>query len=235
MGDVIWSARYLSWGRPSLIEGSGFAQCLRFQGQYEDIEIGIFYNRYRYYDPDTSRYLTQDPAGLSGGINLYTYTPNPVTWIDPLGLTKKCDTCCVNGRFSSADDAARAVLNRYNKKSIRDNLEYGGLIYKGKDGKYDFTKATRGTLAGVNPWNAKKIPKNCEEIGYWHTHGNYSTKDGTATTIQNDHFNSNDFSNTDINAANNEGILKKEYRAYVGTPSGAFKGYNSKTGFVYYI
>jgi len=235
MGSVIWSARYLSWGRPVLIQESVFEQYLRFQGQYEDIEIGLFYNRYRYYDPDTSRYITQDPAGLDGAINLYTYAPNPTTWIDPLGLRKRCDTCCVDGRFSSADGAARAALNRYNKKSIRDNLEYGGLIYKGKNGKYDFTKATRGTIAGVNPWSGKKIPKNCEETGYWHTHGNYSTEDGTVTSIQNDYFNSNNFSSSDIDAANKKGKLKKEYRGYLGTPSGAFKGYNSKSDYTYYI
>ncbi|WP_276526767.1 RHS repeat-associated core domain-containing protein, partial [Lonsdalea britannica] len=29
-----------------------------------------------------------DPIGLAGGINLYQYAPNPLTWIDPLGLSK---------------------------------------------------------------------------------------------------------------------------------------------------
>lgn len=33
-------------------------------------------------------YLTPDPIGLAGGANLYAYAPNPLTWIDPLGLTK---------------------------------------------------------------------------------------------------------------------------------------------------
>jgi hypothetical protein len=46
---------------------------------------------------------------------------------------------------------------------------------------------------------------------YWHTHENYSTEDGTVTSIKNDYFNSNDFSDSDINVANKKGILKKEY------------------------
>ncbi|MDQ4627952.1 RHS repeat-associated core domain-containing protein [Janthinobacterium lividum] len=231
-GNLVWSGGYKAWGRLLHVEGE-IEQPLRFQGQYEDQETGLFYNRYRYYEPETSRYLSQDPVGLSGGVNLYTYAPNPTMWIDPLGLQKKCNTCCIGGRFSSADGAARAALTRYNPKSIRDNLEYGGLIYKGKNGKYDFTKATRGDLDGVDPWSGKKISKNCEETGYWHTHGNYSKRDGTPTTKENDYFNSNDFSPADKNAAKLSGQGKTEYRGYVGTPSGVFKGYNSKSGITY--
>jgi RHS repeat-associated protein len=61
---------------------------LRFPGQYYDRETGLHYNYHRYYDPDTGRYLTPDPIGLAGGMNLYVYVDgNPVNWSDPLGLT----------------------------------------------------------------------------------------------------------------------------------------------------
>ncbi|MGD9160247.1 MAG: RHS repeat-associated core domain-containing protein, partial [Desulfobacteraceae bacterium] len=54
--------------------------------QYYDSETGLHYNYHRYYDPSTGRYLTPDPIGLSGGINLYTYVENnPINWIDPEG------------------------------------------------------------------------------------------------------------------------------------------------------
>lgn len=62
---------------------------LRLQGRYEDRETNLYYNRHRYYDPDSARYLTQDPIGLSGGDNLYSYPTNPISWVDPLGLCKK--------------------------------------------------------------------------------------------------------------------------------------------------
>jgi RHS repeat-associated protein len=61
-------------------------QPLRFAGQYCDLETGLHYNRFRYYDPDTGRYMSQDPVGLLGGINPYGYGFNPVMYIDPLGL-----------------------------------------------------------------------------------------------------------------------------------------------------
>ncbi|MBD9416274.1 RHS repeat-associated core domain-containing protein, partial [Pseudomonas sp. PDM16] len=64
-------------------------QRLRFQGQYYDQETGLHYNRFRYYDPDIGRFISQDPIGLRGGINNYQYAPNPVGWIDPVGLIRK--------------------------------------------------------------------------------------------------------------------------------------------------
>lgn len=61
---------------------------LRFQGQYEDRESELHYNTFRYYDPEIGRFISQDPIGLLGGINLYQYAPNPVEWVDPWGLAK---------------------------------------------------------------------------------------------------------------------------------------------------
>jgi RHS repeat-associated protein len=56
-------------------------------GQYYDQETGLHYNYFRYYNPQTGRYVTPDPIGLEGGINLFAYVENnPVNLIDPYGL-----------------------------------------------------------------------------------------------------------------------------------------------------
>ncbi|HZZ80445.1 MAG TPA: RHS repeat-associated core domain-containing protein [Gemmataceae bacterium] len=60
---------------------------IRFQGQQEDAETGLHYNRYRYYDPAMGRFISMDPIGLRGGLNVWRYGPNPTQWLDPLGLT----------------------------------------------------------------------------------------------------------------------------------------------------
>ncbi|MFB7875158.1 HNH/endonuclease VII fold putative polymorphic toxin [Nocardia sp. NPDC056064] len=72
------------WGQTTWIGVE--ATPIRFPGQQYDPETGLHYNHHRYYDPETGRYLTQDPLGLAPAPNPNTYTHNPVTWIDPLGL-----------------------------------------------------------------------------------------------------------------------------------------------------
>ncbi|GAB6041819.1 RHS repeat-associated core domain-containing protein [Endothiovibrio diazotrophicus] len=60
---------------------------LRFPGQYQDAETGLFYNYFRDYDPASGRYVESDPVGLDGGLNTYGYSgQNPVRWVDPRGL-----------------------------------------------------------------------------------------------------------------------------------------------------
>ncbi|ECF2154753.1 TPA: hypothetical protein G8L55_002487 [Salmonella enterica] len=87
-GNIVWEAGYQVWGNLTHEkETRPVQQNLRFQGQYLDRETGLHYNLYRFYDPDIGKFISGDPIGLKGGLNLYAYAPNPLSWIDPLGLT----------------------------------------------------------------------------------------------------------------------------------------------------
>ena len=60
----------------------------KYQGQYEDAETGLYYNRFRYYDPNAGSYISQDPIGLAGdNPTLYGYVNDVNTYLDVLGLT----------------------------------------------------------------------------------------------------------------------------------------------------
>ena len=59
---------------------------LRFAGQYADDETGLFYNYFRFYDPNTGRYMENDPIDLAGGLNRYGYVGgSPLRFTDPRG------------------------------------------------------------------------------------------------------------------------------------------------------
>ena len=91
-GEAVWTAEYEAWGsihNETVSDGLKANIPFRFQGQYYDEESGLHYNRFRYYDSEIGRFVSQDPIGLQGGMNLFEYAPNTTSWIDPLGLNKK--------------------------------------------------------------------------------------------------------------------------------------------------
>jgi len=59
---------------------------IRFQGQWEDAETGLYQNRHRYYDVLTGHYTAVDPARFWGGTLQTAYTGQPAIMVDPLGL-----------------------------------------------------------------------------------------------------------------------------------------------------
>ncbi|WP_338495213.1 putative T7SS-secreted protein [Streptomyces sp. SJL17-4] len=85
-GDVAWRTRSTLWGTTTWTRDATAYTPLRFPGQYFDPESGLHYNHFRYYDPESARYLSQDPLGLAPAPNPTTYVGNPHTWSDPLGL-----------------------------------------------------------------------------------------------------------------------------------------------------
>ncbi|WP_437600542.1 RHS repeat-associated core domain-containing protein [Sorangium sp. So ce590] len=75
------------WGSAVAAEGAQTSTPLRFRGQYADEETGLSYNRYRYYDPDLGRYISADPLGIEGGLNVFAYAANcPTSAVDVEGL-----------------------------------------------------------------------------------------------------------------------------------------------------
>ena len=110
-GAVVWQAAALPFGKTQVQLGT-VQNNLRFPGQYFDAETGLHYNWNRYYDPDTGRYLSPDPIGLNGGLNLYAYVENdPVNWMDPEGLAPSFGSClakCAADQLGLSDLAALA-------------------------------------------------------------------------------------------------------------------------------
>lgn len=87
-GNKTWDCTLDVYGKVTSFEGRSLSDCpFRFQGQYEDEETGLYYNRFRFYDSSIGNYISQDPIGLTGNNpTLYAYVKNINNWTDVLGL-----------------------------------------------------------------------------------------------------------------------------------------------------
>nr|WP_052768156.1 RHS repeat-associated core domain-containing protein [Enterobacter roggenkampii] len=164
-GAVRWSGQYGSFGEvrhqsegfSRLVNRSAMAhQPLRYAGQYADGETGLHYNLFRYYDPQVGRFIVQDPIGLAGGnLNLYNYAPNPLLWIDPMGLA-----------LSGVDFSGSPSL--YPVTGTQRNIVE--ITLQGSRGR-DFTEAYK--LAGISEADASEYT--------WHHLDDFDPKTGKST------------------------------------------------------
>ncbi|EKG1028584.1 RHS repeat protein, partial [Escherichia coli] len=225
-GATAWCAEYDEWGNLLNEENPHqLQQLIRLPGQQYDEESGLYYNRHRYYDPLQGRYITQDPIGLKGGWNLYGYQLNPISDIDPLGLSMWEDAksgACTNGlcgtlsamigpdKFDSIDSTAYDALNKINSQSICEDKEFAGLICKDNSGRYFSTAPNRGERKGSYPFNSP-CPNGTEKVSAYHTHGADSHGEYW----------------DEIFSGKDEKIVKSKDNNirsfYLGTPSGNFK------------
>ena len=151
-------------------------------GEYYDSETGLIYLRNRYYDPATSRMLSEDPA--RAGTNWYIYCENnPVKYIDPLGLAPW-------EHFSTRDEASADFGLYIGQKSIDIEEEFASCIYKGMDENGDAYYFYDDPRNDLNSHEERNVSFSISWDGTYgtpvaltHTHGAYdanteNTKDG---------------------------------------------------------
>ena len=84
-GAVQTQYTYEPFGQTT-VTGAQSTNPFQYTGREND-GTGLYYYRARYYYPALQRFISQDPIGLRGGINLYRYVRNdPVNLLDPWGL-----------------------------------------------------------------------------------------------------------------------------------------------------
>jgi RHS repeat-associated protein len=88
-GELVQQYRYDVYG---MIEAQSGAidQPFTFSTKRLDPATGLVYYGYRYYLPNLARWLTRDPIGEEGGVNLYGFVQNnPINLFDPWGLSRR--------------------------------------------------------------------------------------------------------------------------------------------------
>ena len=159
-GNEVWNRQLDIYGRVKReIKASSLGEDVRpfipflYQGQYYDFETKLAYNRFRYYSPETGAYISQDPIGLWGGINLYSYTHDINSWIDKFGLR---DFKTVNFKGSEDLFPNEKAIIKIPMQGNRDD---------------DFEEAFK--RSGINPEDAKDYT--------WHHLDDFNPSDGTCT------------------------------------------------------
>jgi RHS repeat-associated protein len=86
-GSVQTEYTYDPFGKTAAT-GAATNNSAQFTGREND-GTGLYFYRSRYYSPSLQRFISEDPIGFGGGINMYAYVGNnPLNWIDPLGLDR---------------------------------------------------------------------------------------------------------------------------------------------------
>ena len=114
---------------------------LLYAGQWQDVESGLCYNRFRYYEPESGMYLVSDPLGLQGGEQTYRYVPNPCGYVDPLGLVG-CSTKLGKNMMEAMGLARSTTWKGYRAHHIIPKELWNHPVLQKI--KYDIDKATNG-------------------------------------------------------------------------------------------
>ena len=85
------------------------------------------YNRFRYYHPETGRYISQDPIKLLGGFNVFAYVGDTNAWVDLLGLEIVYALFEMNGEIF---DGVNPTDREDRKKGTIEELEHLGWVNK---------------------------------------------------------------------------------------------------------
>ncbi|WP_455753186.1 RHS repeat-associated core domain-containing protein [Streptomyces chartreusis] len=102
-GTIATTYAYDPGGAPTAA-GTTSSNPYTFTGREED-GTGLLYYRDRYYDPQTGRFISQDPIGQAGGTNLYQYAlSSPTTYTDPSGNSPLIAGCVIGGLLDGGLD-----------------------------------------------------------------------------------------------------------------------------------
>ncbi len=119
------------YGKEEQLKGDKSFIPFRFQGQYLDSETDLYYNRFRYYSPETGSYISQDPIGLNSRVyNLYSYVSDSNSIIDIFGLDWNYVLVNSEGRVyysgrASDNQTMQDVANRHSKTIGTDGARFG--------------------------------------------------------------------------------------------------------------
>ena len=183
-GNVVAHYEYSPFGKITVSNGAMADDFdYRFSSEYADDESGLVYYNYRYYSPELGRWLSRDPIGEEGGVNLYAMVGNDLinNW-DMNGTIlgfECCDgkwywqviSCCRDGeiksKFSTEGTGVFLCGGKIDKyyhwwiESAYGNIDFGPILVEGEDITDVFGTGITGTYTNASEYIGKGT---CGEI-----------------------------------------------------------------------
>ncbi|MCR5839104.1 MAG: RHS repeat-associated core domain-containing protein [Kiritimatiellae bacterium] len=164
-GTVVAEYTYDAFGK--LISSSGpmadvFA--IRYSTKYFDIETGLYYYGYRFYSPELMRWITRDPIGEEGGVNLYAMCGNnSVSTFDMLGQRRMITGVFIHsiGFRESKSSSARVDHLANDIMILREKMN---SRYKNKSGGAQFNVQIKDLVLTPISTIRTEIDANSENV-----------------------------------------------------------------------
>jgi RHS repeat-associated protein len=100
------------------------ANPFRFSTKFQDDETGLLYYGYRYYDPSTGRWNSNDPFAEKGGRNLCAFIANqPISWVDINGLYRFMGLDYIYGTASGAIGPEKRAFVRWRSGILKLEID----------------------------------------------------------------------------------------------------------------
>ena len=160
-GTAAQNYTYDSFGNIIATSGS-IVNNFRYTGREWDTETSLYYYRARYYDPQTGRFISEDPIGFEGGTNFFVYVGNePTDYLDPFGEVRYNKpppaTVPVTGRTLAALQCLEHCLQCVTNKSNLNLLVSGGAEQSGHSKNSLHYKGEAVDISFYNPVSTNDV------------------------------------------------------------------------------
>ena len=182
-GKIAWAAASTAWGRVLETRADPVGEQarrrsvdtpFRLLGQIADEETGLCWTRFRAFDPEVGRWLSPDPLGVEGGMDLFGFNGSPQILVDPLGLT---------GDPHPPTPSPALVGDHYHPDTVRQRSADSQALYGPRPstpGRMQ-TQVERGqapaSIERVDGAHVDGVPNQQPHVHY--TNGTSSNRDGT--------------------------------------------------------
>ncbi len=168
-GELAWKMQLDVWGVGRFEAGSPDDCPWRQPGQYHDTETGLYYNRFRYYDPEAGAYLSPDPMRTLVG-SPYGYVREPNVWTDPDGLTAQHHT--IPKRLTESMQGRGMIGPGHNQGTFASTTRPGLAPLADTAGAHTHSQAHAALSNYLDPHGTLGLPNGTQHGSHWNNYLN---------------------------------------------------------------